>query len=79
VRLRDENDDQSQMSDFWLISVPGEKTCQESWEKLNKQTAVDQNLSTNSRFNIPDLKVGTLDQLVGLSDDLSKLDAFSEA
>jgi hypothetical protein len=25
------------------------------------------------------LKVGTLDQLVGLSDDLSKLDAFSEA
>ena len=31
-----------------------------------------QQLSTNWKFHIPDLKVGTLDQLVGLSDDLGK-------
>uniref|UniRef100_A0A914NTJ6 V-type proton ATPase subunit C n=1 Tax=Meloidogyne incognita TaxID=6306 RepID=A0A914NTJ6_MELIC len=30
------------------------------------------------KFNIPDLKVGTLDQLVGLSDDLAKLDTAAE-
>lgn len=37
------------------------------------------NLSENYKFAIPDLKVGTLDQLVGLSDDLGKLDGFVEA
>ena len=31
-----------------------------------------QQLSQNWKFHIPDLKVGTLDQLVGLSDDLGK-------
>jgi len=66
------------MTEFWLISAPGEKTCQETWERLNRMTAVDNKLSTNSKFMIPDLKVGTLDQLVGLSDDLAKLDQFCE-
>ena len=35
-------------------------------------------LYENFKFHIPDLKVGTLDQLVGLSDDLGKLDSFVE-
>ena len=37
-----------------------------------------QQLSTNWKFHIPDLKVGTLDQLVGLSDDLGKVDFYVE-
>ncbi|XP_016359786.1 V-type proton ATPase subunit C 1-B-like isoform X1 [Sinocyclocheilus anshuiensis] len=37
------------------------------------------NLSTNHKFNIPELKVGTLDILVGLSDELAKLDSFVES
>lgn len=37
------------------------------------------NLSNNHKFNIPDLKVGTLDVLVGLSDELAKLDSFVES
>ena len=37
-----------------------------------------QQLSANWKFHVPDLKVGTLDQLVGLSDDLGKLDGFVE-
>uniref|UniRef100_A0A8C7NJD0 V-type proton ATPase subunit C n=1 Tax=Oncorhynchus mykiss TaxID=8022 RepID=A0A8C7NJD0_ONCMY len=41
-------------------------------------TTRNNNLSTNNKFNIPDLKVGTLDVLVGLSDDLAKLDSFIE-
>ncbi|XP_022184739.1 V-type proton ATPase subunit C [Nilaparvata lugens] len=64
------------MSEYWLISAPGDKTCQQTWEALDNVTNKQQNLSVNHKFHIPDLKVGTLDQLVGLSDDLGKLDNF---
>lgn len=66
------------MYEFWLISAPGEKTCAQTWESLNNLTAKQNNLSTNYKFQIPDLKVGTLDVLVGLSDDLGKLDDYVE-
>ncbi|NXV34406.1 VATC1 ATPase, partial [Rissa tridactyla] len=72
-------DKDRKMTEFWLISAPGEKTCQQTWEKLHAATTKNNNLSTNSKFNIPDLKVGTLDVLVGLSDELAKLDAFVES
>lgn len=45
---------------------------------MNNLTSKQNSLSANYKFHIPDLKVGTLDQLVGLSDDLGKLDAFVE-
>ncbi|XP_046388493.1 V-type proton ATPase subunit C [Ischnura elegans] len=66
------------MTEYWLISAPGDKTCQQTWETLNNVTSKQNNLSDNYKFHIPDLKVGTLDQLVGLSDDLGKLDSFVE-
>ncbi|CDQ87771.1 unnamed protein product [Oncorhynchus mykiss] len=66
------------MTEFWLISAPGEKTCQQTWDQMMVATTRNNNLSTNNKFNIPDLKVGTLDVLVGLSDDLAKLDSFIE-
>uniref|UniRef100_A0A8C4QMU5 V-type proton ATPase subunit C n=1 Tax=Eptatretus burgeri TaxID=7764 RepID=A0A8C4QMU5_EPTBU len=65
------------MSEFWLVSAPGDKTCQQTWENLNAETS-RASLSTNFKFHIPDLKVGTLDVLVGLSDELAKLDTFVE-
>lgn len=65
----------SNSDDFWLISVPGDKTPQESWEKLYKSV---QSITTPCKFNIPNLKVGTLDQLFGLSDEMNKLDSFVE-
>lgn len=66
----------SSADEYWLVSVPGDKTPQESWEKLFKQV---QPLTNGTyKFNIPSLKVGTLDQLFGLSDDLNKLDSFVE-
>lgn len=65
------------MAEYWLISAPGEKTCQQTWDTLNRATAQNQ-LSINYKFNVPDLKVGTLDMLVGMSDDLGKLDVFVE-
>uniref|UniRef100_A0A8C9XIZ7 V-type proton ATPase subunit C n=1 Tax=Sander lucioperca TaxID=283035 RepID=A0A8C9XIZ7_SANLU len=67
------------MTEFWLISAPGEKTCQQTWDKLMVATTRANNLSDNNKFNIPDLKVGTLDVLVGLSDELAKLDTFVES
>ncbi len=44
----------SNNDDFWLISVPGDKTPQESWEKLFKAV---QPIATPFKFNIPALKV----------------------
>uniref|UniRef100_A0A8C2JLN2 V-type proton ATPase subunit C n=1 Tax=Cyprinus carpio TaxID=7962 RepID=A0A8C2JLN2_CYPCA len=44
------------MTEFWLISAPGEKNCQQTWDKMNTATA-QTNLSTNHKFNIPELKV----------------------
>uniref|UniRef100_A0A4W6F9I5 V-type proton ATPase subunit C n=1 Tax=Lates calcarifer TaxID=8187 RepID=A0A4W6F9I5_LATCA len=67
------------MTEFWLISAPGEKTCQQTWDKMMAATTRTNNLSTNHKFSIPDLKVGTLDVLVGLSDELAKLDSFVES
>lgn len=66
------------MTEYWLISAPGDKTCQQTWEAMNNLTSKQNSLSSNFKFHIPDLKVGTLDQLVGLSDDLGKLDTFVE-
>lgn len=42
------------LNEIWIISVPGEKTPQESWEKLQTATS---SLSASSKFNVPDLKV----------------------
>uniref|UniRef100_A0A3Q0R3L3 V-type proton ATPase subunit C n=1 Tax=Amphilophus citrinellus TaxID=61819 RepID=A0A3Q0R3L3_AMPCI len=67
------------MTEFWLISAPGDKTCQQTWDKMMAATTRTNNLSTNHKFSIPDLKVGTLDVLVGLSDELAKLDSFVES
>uniref|UniRef100_A0A182JMH7 V-type proton ATPase subunit C n=1 Tax=Anopheles atroparvus TaxID=41427 RepID=A0A182JMH7_ANOAO len=66
------------MAEYWLISAPGDKTMQQTWESMNNVTSKQNNLCENFKFHIPDLKVGTLDQLVGLSDDLGKLDAYVE-
>lgn len=45
------------MSEYWLISAPGDKTCQQTWEAMNNLTNKQQNLSENYKFHIPDLKV----------------------
>lgn len=45
------------MTEFWLISAPGDKTCQQTWDKMMAATTRTNNLSTNHKFNIPDLKV----------------------
>ncbi|KAF6102232.1 ATPase H+ transporting V1 subunit C2 [Phyllostomus discolor] len=66
------------MSEFWLISAPGDKENLQALERMNTVTSKS-NLSHNTKFAIPDFKVGTLDSLVGLSDELGKLDTFAES
>ncbi|KAM7403987.1 hypothetical protein PAMA_004416 [Pampus argenteus] len=66
------------MTDLWLISVPLDKTSLSSVEKL-KRTIAKTNLASCCKFSIPDLKVGTLDSLLSMSDDLSELDRLTES
>ncbi|KAK6304549.1 hypothetical protein J4Q44_G00251350 [Coregonus suidteri] len=65
------------MTDFWLISVPLDRTSSQSLEKL-KHSVAKTKLASSFKFSIPELKVGTLDILLGVSDDLSKLDTQAE-
>jgi len=64
--------------EFWLISAPGEKTPQQTFDTL-AALAQKQSVGQCFKFHIPDLKVGTLDVLVGLSDELAKLDVYVES
>ncbi|CAG5132815.1 unnamed protein product [Candidula unifasciata] len=69
----------SQLSEYWLISAPGDKTPQQTYDKLCQALkSGNDKLAETFKFNIPDLKVGTLDILVALSDDLNKIDSYIE-
>lgn len=59
------------MSDLWLISVPGEH-----YSSFNQ---ISPDLATRSEFKLPELKVGTLDTLILLSDELAKADNYGES
>ncbi|KAG7328522.1 hypothetical protein KOW79_008466 [Hemibagrus wyckioides] len=65
------------MAEFWLIAVPLDKVSSQSLEKLKRAT-VKASLGSYFRFHIPELKVGTLDVLLSVSDDLSRLDSYTE-
>ncbi|RMX38148.1 hypothetical protein pdam_00014748 [Pocillopora damicornis] len=63
------------MAEYWLISAPGDKTPQQTYTNLKSRMT---GLTPVFSLQLPELKVGTLDTLVGLSDDLGKLDGFVE-
>lgn len=63
---------------YWIVSVALNKEGQKE-EEFRLFSNLTSNLSRNYRFNIPDLKVGTLDSLMQLSDELNKHDLFSES
>eukprot|EP01118_Nematostelium_gracile_P013599 TRINITY_DN515_c0_g1_i1.p1 TRINITY_DN515_c0_g1~~TRINITY_DN515_c0_g1_i1.p1 ORF type:complete len:380 (-),score=95.34 TRINITY_DN515_c0_g1_i1:38-1177(-) len=62
---------------FFLISAP--KTREDTFNTLNKKTADEHDFSVNYKFQVPDLKVGTLDSLMALSDELNRVDMNVEA
>uniref|UniRef100_A0A2K5DVP4 V-type proton ATPase subunit C n=1 Tax=Aotus nancymaae TaxID=37293 RepID=A0A2K5DVP4_AOTNA len=60
-------------SQYWPHSLPSlDKRRLEAFTSKSK-------LSYNTKFAIPDFKVGILDSLVGLSDELGKLDSCAES
>uniref|UniRef100_A0A7S0W371 V-type proton ATPase subunit C n=1 Tax=Hemiselmis tepida TaxID=464990 RepID=A0A7S0W371_9CRYP len=62
---------------FWLISAPAENgSKEETWKLLNSAT---NELSQNFKMKIPELRVGTLDNLMSLSDDLERIDRHVES
>lgn len=49
------------MSEFWLISAPGDQENLQALERMNTVTAKS-NLSYNTKFSIPDFKVKFLER-----------------
>ncbi|KAJ3410055.1 Vacuolar ATP synthase subunit C [Chytriomyces hyalinus] len=65
---------------YWVLSAPPNPTKQDTVAKLREKIASKSaDLAEVLPFNLPDFKVGTLDTLVVLSDDLVKSDATFEA
>lgn len=48
------------MSEFWLISAPGDQENLQALERMNTVTTKS-NLSYNTKFSIPDFKVKLLE------------------
>ncbi|KAJ8387930.1 hypothetical protein AAFF_G00148640 [Aldrovandia affinis] len=65
------------MTEFWLISIPLDKTSLQSLEKMNRVVSKTR-MASSFRFPIPELKVGTLDILLSVSDELTRLDVYTE-
>eukprot|EP01122_Echinamoeba_exundans_P015079 TRINITY_DN7013_c0_g1_i1.p1 TRINITY_DN7013_c0_g1~~TRINITY_DN7013_c0_g1_i1.p1 ORF type:complete len:389 (-),score=96.63 TRINITY_DN7013_c0_g1_i1:57-1193(-) len=64
---------------FWLISVPKKESGPDVFDELNRKVMSLDVAGEHYKFEIPDLRVGTLDSLMTLSDDLSKIDTFVES
>eukprot|EP00126_Sphaerothecum_destruens_P013068 Sdes_comp22354_c0_seq1m20835 len=64
---------------YWFVSAPTEGIKDKVWNTLNQANFGQIEMSENSRFSIPDLKVGTLDSLMSVSDDMVKIDQFMES
>ncbi|GBM39479.1 V-type proton ATPase subunit C 1-B [Araneus ventricosus] len=62
---------------FWIVSVPGDPRPQEAFDKLKGKTEAKK-LSLNYKFHIPELKVGTLDELMYLTEELKTLDDYTQ-
>lgn len=42
------------MAEYWLVSVPGDPTPKDAWERIKDKTAT---MSLVNKFSLPDLKV----------------------
>jgi V-type H+-transporting ATPase subunit C len=58
---------------YWLVSLPLVEAQDRIWSRLQSKTVYEADLSQTFRFELPELRVGTLDSLMVLSDDLVKV------
>ena len=64
---------------YWLVSLPLRgSSADAAWATLQRHTGGSNDLSLNYKMRCPDLRVGTLDSLLALSDDLVKVNALAE-
>lgn len=63
---------------YWLVSLPYLDSADRTWTLLQNKVLYENNFATNYRFKLPGLKVGTLDSLMTLSDDLVKVNSAVE-
>ncbi|PON68861.1 ATPase, V1 complex, subunit C [Parasponia andersonii] len=65
---------------YWVVSLPvqGSASASSLWNRLQDQISKHSFDTPLYRFNIPNLRVGTLDSLLSLSDDLVKSNSFVE-
>ncbi|KAG0457756.1 hypothetical protein HPP92_022629 [Vanilla planifolia] len=63
---------------YWITSLPVQSSPSALWSRLQELISRQAFDTPVYRFNIPDLRVGTLDSLLSLSDDLSKSNTFIE-
>jgi len=64
---------------YWLVSLPLVEEQARIWSRLQSKTVYEADLSKSFRFELPELRVGTLDSLMVLSDDLVKVNSVVEA
>jgi len=62
--------------DYLLIAAP--KTREDTYNTLTRKITDENDLANQYKFAVPDLKVGTLDSLMALSDDLGRVDGYVE-
>ncbi|KAB1199815.1 V-type proton ATPase subunit C [Morella rubra] len=63
---------------YWVVSLPVQNSASSLWNQLQEQISKHSFDTPLYRFNIPNLRVGTLDSLLALSDDLVKSNIFME-
>lgn len=65
---------------YWLVSLPWMDNNEDrTWQLLQNKVTFESNLAENYKFKLPELRVGTLDSLMVLSDDLVKTNGLVEA
>ncbi|GLU18700.1 hypothetical protein SLE2022_349850 [Rubroshorea leprosula] len=65
-------------SRYWMVSLPVQNSASALWNRLQEQISKQSFDTPLYRFNIPNLRVGTLDSLLALTDDLFKSNSFVE-
>ncbi|KAA8542063.1 hypothetical protein F0562_023215 [Nyssa sinensis] len=63
---------------YWVISLPVQNSAASLWSRLQESISKRSFDTLLYRFNIPNIRVGTLDSLLSLSDDLLKSNSFIE-
>ncbi|KAL2320369.1 hypothetical protein Fmac_029338 [Flemingia macrophylla] len=66
-------------SRYWAVSLPVNNSASQLWTQLQQRISSHSFDTPLYRFNIPNLRVGTLDSLLSLTDDLTKSNNFVEA